>query len=131
MLDCLSIGKIVVTCLLFFAKFKLSLYYVAICAGSWLIVPYPKFNATNKFIKITSVDHFDDLVGDVKIDEKPPEEDYDRHTYQYRDKKMFFVEFYADWLYPCHISKELWYEYSNRYPTPSLQFLQVNVTRLP
>ena len=44
---------------------------------------------------------------------------------------MFFVEFYADWLYPCHISKELWYEYSNRYTTPSLKFLQVNVSKVP
>jgi len=28
-------------------------------------------------------------------------------------------------------SKELWYEYSYRYTTPSMQFLQVNASRLP
>ena len=67
-LDCLSIGKIVVACLLFFAKFRLSIYYVVTCGVTWMLVPYPKYNAPNKFIKITSVDHFDDLVGDVKID---------------------------------------------------------------
>jgi thioredoxin-like negative regulator of GroEL len=28
-------------------------------------------------------------------------------------------------------SKELWYEYSNRYSTPQFTFLQVNVSNLP
>ena len=34
---------------------------------------------------------------------KPSErEDDDYHAYQYRDKTMYFVEFYADWLSLCN-----------------------------
>lgn len=63
LLDCLAIGKIVVSCLLFFAKFRFCIYYVLLCFVSWLLIPYPRCNAPNKFIKIESEEQFDDLVG--------------------------------------------------------------------
>jgi hypothetical protein len=44
-----------VVSLLFFAKFKLSIYYSLTCFLFWIIVPYPRYNGPNKFIKIESV----------------------------------------------------------------------------
>jgi len=51
---------------------------------------------------------------------------------------MYFVEFYADWMLTCTFvihtfikTKELWYGYSNKYATDQLQFLSVNVSKVP
>lgn len=55
LLDCLTIGRIMVVSLLFFAKFKLSIYYSLICLLFWIIIPYPRYNGPNKFIKIESL----------------------------------------------------------------------------
>ncbi len=52
LLDSLSIGKIIIVSLLFFAKIYYCLYYIIICAATWLVIPYPRYNAPNKFIKI-------------------------------------------------------------------------------
>ena len=41
---------------------------------------------------------------------KPSErEDDDYHAYQYRDKTMYFVEFYADWLSLCNTVDQQWF----------------------
>ena len=64
-LDCLSIGKICVTSLLFFAKIKLCFLYLGLCVVSWMMLSYPKFRGKNKFIKIESEEHFDELVGPI------------------------------------------------------------------
>lgn len=101
LLDCLTIGRIMVVSLLFFAKFKLSIYYSLICLLFWIIIPYPRYNGPNKFIKIESVQHFDEVVGEVR-DEKVPRDEGSLETYQYKGKKMFFIEFYVDWVYLCN-----------------------------
>lgn len=54
LIDCLSIGKIVVTSLLFFAKYQLCFIYIGICCLSWIFLSYPKYRAKNKFIRIES-----------------------------------------------------------------------------
>lgn len=54
--------------LLFFAKFKLCFYYSIICFVLWMAIPYPRFNGPNKFIKIESLEHFDEVVGEVKYE---------------------------------------------------------------
>jgi hypothetical protein len=102
LLDCLSIGKIIVISLLFFAKIHLCLYYSIVCFVTWLIIPYPRYNAPNKFIKIESAQQFDELVGEVSL--QKPQQDHveSQQSFHYRDKKMFFIEFYADWMYPCN-----------------------------
>jgi hypothetical protein len=89
-LDCLTIGKICVASLLFFAKFKFSLFYTAFCLLSWVALSYPKYRGKNKFIKIESEEHFNSLVGDI-VEAKKPAEDEEYQPYQYRNKKMFFV----------------------------------------
>ena len=52
LMDSLTIGKIIVISLLFFARFKLCLVYCAICFATWIVIPYPRCNTPNKFIKI-------------------------------------------------------------------------------
>lgn len=66
LLDCLTIGRIMVVSLLFFAKIKLCMYYSIICLVFWIILPYPRYNGPNKFIKIESIEHFNEVVGEVK-----------------------------------------------------------------
>lgn len=103
MIDCLTIGKIIVASLLFFAQFRTCLIYVAVCIVVWLAISYPKYRGKNRFIKIESEEEFDKLVGKVvKPKEKDEEEVEEYHAYQYRDKMMYFVEFYADWLSLCN-----------------------------
>lgn len=51
-INCLSIGKIVVASLLFFAKFKFCIFYIVTCLVSWLFISYPKYQGKNKFIRI-------------------------------------------------------------------------------
>jgi hypothetical protein len=51
-MDCLAIGRIVVGCLLIYAKFQLSIYYAILCLISWILIPYPRYTAPNKFIRI-------------------------------------------------------------------------------
>jgi hypothetical protein len=55
-----------VASLLFFAKFKLSIYYTVVCLALWLVIPYPRYNGANKFTKIESVEQFDEIVGEIK-----------------------------------------------------------------
>ena len=50
-----SVGKVGVTALLVFAKIRFALIYGVICLILWMIVPYPKYLAPNKFIRIKSV----------------------------------------------------------------------------
>lgn len=70
LIDCLTIGRVVVISLLFFAKFKLCLVYLGIWFVCWLVIPYPRYIAPNKFIKIESVEQFDELVGEVSLARK-------------------------------------------------------------
>ena len=100
-LDCLTIGKIVVASLLFFAKFKLCFMYIGVCLLSWIVSSYPKYKGRNNFIKIKSEEQFDELVGPI-VESRTDKEVNDYQPYQYRNKKMFFIEFYADWLSLCH-----------------------------
>ena len=58
-LNCLVIAKIVVVSLLFFAKFRISIFFMLICVVLWVVVPYPRYNAKNKMIKIQSEEEFD------------------------------------------------------------------------
>lgn len=89
LVDCLSIGKIIVASLLFFAKFNLCFIYAGVCFVCWMIISYPKYRGRNKFIRIESEEQFEDLVGPIGEPLKEEVEDY--RTYQYKDKKMFFV----------------------------------------
>lgn len=79
--------------LLFFAQFHFMLVYICICILSWLIVPYPKFRAPNKFIQIKSEEQLDELLK-RKVERTPSSKTF--HL-QYRNKMMYFIEFYADW----------------------------------
>lgn len=54
MVDFFAVGKVGVASLLFFAKYQFSAIYVIACAVLWIMIPYPKYNAPNKFIRITS-----------------------------------------------------------------------------
>ena len=54
LIDCFTIGKIIVASLLFFAHFKASIVYTVVCILMWLVVSYPKYRGRNKFIKIES-----------------------------------------------------------------------------
>jgi hypothetical protein len=47
------------------------------------------------------VQQFDELVGEVSL-QKSQQDQVSQQNYQYKDKKMFFIEFYADWMYPCN-----------------------------
>lgn len=40
--------------------------YIGACIILWLVVPYPKYTAPNKFIKIKSVEQFDELIDKYK-----------------------------------------------------------------
>lgn len=53
-IDIMTVGKIGVICLLFFAKFDYCIYYSIICVLCWLVLPYPRFRGANKFIQIKS-----------------------------------------------------------------------------
>lgn len=53
--DFFTVGKIGVICLLFFAKLAYSIYYILACLLFWLVLPYPKYQASNKFIQIKTV----------------------------------------------------------------------------
>jgi hypothetical protein len=55
MVDFFAVGKVGVTSLLFFAKYQFSAIYILACFVLWIIIPYPKYIAPNKFIRITSV----------------------------------------------------------------------------
>ncbi len=50
--DLFTVGKVGVAALLVFAKFKFSIIYICICTLLWLVTPYPKYSAPNKFIRI-------------------------------------------------------------------------------
>ena len=52
--DLFSVGKVGVASLLFFAKFQFSIIYVILCIVFWTAIPYPKYDAPNKFIRIRS-----------------------------------------------------------------------------
>jgi len=52
--DFFAVGKVGVAALLVFAKFKFAIIYSIICLILWMIVPYPRYSAPNKFIRIRS-----------------------------------------------------------------------------
>lgn len=54
LVDIFAIGKVGVASLLFFAKYQFSAIYILACLILWIIIPYPKYIAPNKFIRITS-----------------------------------------------------------------------------
>lgn len=54
MVEFFSIGKVGVAALLVFAKFRFSIVYSVVCVILWVIVPYPRYSAPNKFIRIKS-----------------------------------------------------------------------------
>ena len=68
-----------------------------VCCFFWMITAYPKFRGKNKFLKIESEEQFDELIEAVG---KKKDEGFS--PYQYKNKRMFFVEFYADWLAICN-----------------------------
>ena len=53
-IDAITVGKIGVACLLFFAQFYFCIIYIVVCVLTWLVVPYPKYRAPHKFIAVTS-----------------------------------------------------------------------------
>lgn len=53
-IDAITVGKVGVACLLFMAKIDYCLYYTIICIICWLVIPYPRYRAPNKFINIKS-----------------------------------------------------------------------------
>ena len=61
-IDFFNVAKIGVAGLLFFAKFRFCLAYVALCGCLWMLVPYPQYRAKNRFIRIRSVEQFDDII---------------------------------------------------------------------
>lgn len=64
--DVLTVGKVGVAALLVFAKFRFAIVYSIICIVVWLIVPYPRFSAPNKFIRIKSVEQFDEIINSYR-----------------------------------------------------------------
>lgn len=64
--DVLTVGKVGVAALLVFAKFRFSIIYSIVCVIVWLIIPYPRFSAPNKFIRIKSVEQFDEIINSYK-----------------------------------------------------------------
>jgi hypothetical protein len=54
LLNCLTIGKICVASLIYFAKFKWVLPYIGLCCLSWFVLSYPKYRGRHNFIKIES-----------------------------------------------------------------------------
>ena len=66
LVEVLTVGKVGVAALLVFAKFKYSIIYSIICIVAWLVVPYPHFSAPNKFIRIKSIEQFDDIINSYK-----------------------------------------------------------------
>ena len=97
-LDSLTVGKVGVACLLFMAKFNYCLYYIGICLVAWLVVPYPRFKASHSFHMVKSEQEFDDRMEERVT--RPPQDTKFQHM-QYRNKMMYFVQFYADWMLPC------------------------------
>lgn len=61
-IDFFNVGKIGVVGLLFFAKFRFCIVYIVICVVLWMVVPYPQYRASNKFVRIRSVEQFDDII---------------------------------------------------------------------
>lgn len=59
LVDVFSVGKVGVIALLVFAKFRFAVIYTIVALVMWMIVPYPRYEAENKFIKIKSVEQFD------------------------------------------------------------------------
>lgn len=97
LLDSLTVGKVGVACLLFMAKFDYCLYYILICLIAWIVVPYPRYRGPNKFKKVGSLEQYEEL-----MDRSVSKKDDSRFQHmQYRNKMMYFVEFYADWMLPC------------------------------
>jgi hypothetical protein len=64
--DFFSVGKVGVTALLVFAKVKFAIIYVAVCLILWMVVPYPRYSAPNRFVKIKSVEQFDSIINSYK-----------------------------------------------------------------
>ena len=52
LVDTLSIGKIIVASLLFFAKFNYCFIYAGICFLCWMVLAYPKYRGRNRFTRI-------------------------------------------------------------------------------
>lgn len=88
-IDAMTVGKVGVACLLFFAKFQYCIYYVVICVLSWLVVPYPRFRGPNKFTSIQSQQQFTDLVSKLAPTRKEQPNKF-LHL-KYRNKMMYFV----------------------------------------
>ena len=84
----------------------------------WVVIPYPRFRAKNRFIKIESEEQFEEIIHE-KIysiswlieyvesahknghNHKLDKQELAKLGYQYKDKNMVFVEFYAEWVLPC------------------------------
>ena len=57
--DFFGVGKVSVAALLIFAKIQFAIIYTVVSLILWMIIPYPRYSAPNKFIKIKSVEQFD------------------------------------------------------------------------
>jgi hypothetical protein len=64
--DLFSVGKVGVTALLVFAKVKFAIIYAVVCLVLWMVVPYPKYVAQNRFVRVRSVEQFDDIINEYK-----------------------------------------------------------------
>ena len=64
--DLFSVGKVGVTALLVFAKVKFAIIYAVVCLVLWMVVPYPRYIAPNRFTKIKSVEQFDSIINSYK-----------------------------------------------------------------
>ena len=66
LVDFFSVGKVGVAALLVFAKFRFAIIYSVVCVILWMIVPYPRYSAPNKFIRIRTIEHFDEIINSYK-----------------------------------------------------------------
>lgn len=61
-IDTLVACKIGVACLLLLVDIYYGIWYTLVCFLAWVVVPYPRLQSPNKFIKIRDEKHFEDLL---------------------------------------------------------------------
>lgn len=115
---------------------RFTIYYSILCLVLWLILKQPKYSGPNKMIKVTSSDHFYEILecdpSDLVIGhqaEKRHEQIQKQKKKQIKagditskDKNFAQIKstvllFTADWAEPCIYSYSLWVRFANRFST--------------
>lgn len=54
--------KIMVFCFYTFVSIRYAMVYVGLCVAGWLLLSYPKYTGPSNFVRITSLEQFEQLV---------------------------------------------------------------------